>query len=104
MITIPEQGRFQSCFICGVSGSGKTSMIMEPMMAKDIEKKHFFKQASKELGFTALKTRIATLNAPYDNDYLNKNFNLNMLTPADDKQSIFKAYMKKISELLENFR
>ena len=34
-----EQSRFQSTFVCGISGSGKTSMLFEPMMAKDLEKK-----------------------------------------------------------------
>jgi hypothetical protein len=88
-VRMTEQSRFQSTFICGISGSGKTSMLFEPMMAKDLEKKHFFKEASKELGYTALKTRIATLNSPYDNDYLNKNFNLNMLTPTYGKEKVF---------------
>ena len=95
-ITIPEESRYQSLFVCGGSGSGKTSQVYEPMIARDLERKFFYRQVSKEMGFTALKTRIATLNAPYDNDYLNKNFYLNMLTPADDKASIFKAYMKKM--------
>ena len=95
-ITIPEASRYQSLFVCGGSGSGKTSQVYEPMIARDLERKFFYRQVSKEMGFTALKTRIATLNAPYDNDYINKNFNLNMLTPADDKTSIFKAYMKKM--------
>ena len=96
IIKIPEQGRFQSCFICGVSGSGKTSMMLEPMMAKDIEKKHFFKEASKELGFTALKTGIASLKYPYDNKYLNNNFNLNMLSVNSGKDKIFKAFLRKM--------
>lgn len=95
-VVIPESGRFQSTFVCGISGSGKTSMLFEPMMAKDLEKKHFFKEASKELGYTALKTRIATLNSPYDNDYLNKNFNLNMLTPTYGKEKVFKAFLSKM--------
>ena len=95
-ITIPESSRYQSLFVCGGSGSGKTSMIYEPLIARDLEKKYFFKEVSKEMGFTALKTRIATLNAPYDNDYLNKNFNLNMLSPVEDKLSIYKTYMKKM--------
>ena len=95
-ITIPESSRYQSLFVCGGSGSGKTSQVYEPLIARDLERKFFYREVSKEMGFTALKTRIATLNAPYDNDYLNKNFNLNMLTPTDDKQSIFKAYMKKM--------
>ncbi len=95
-ITIPESSRYQSLFVCGGSGSGKTSMVYEPLIARDLERKYFFKEVSKEMGYTALKTKIAVLNAPYDNDYLNKNFNLNMLTPADDKENIFKTYMKKM--------
>ncbi len=96
-ITMPEISRYQSLFVCGGSGSGKTAKVFEPMIAKDIEKKYFFKEASKELGYTALKTGIASLNAPYDNEYLNKNFSLNMLTPTQGKESIYKAYMKKIT-------
>lgn len=95
-VKITEQGRFQSTFICGVSGSGKTSMMFEPMMAKDIEKKYFFKEASKELGYTALKTGLASLKYPYDNKYLNNNFNLNMLTVNPAKEKLFKAYLKKM--------
>lgn len=100
-ITIPEESRFQSLFVCGGSGSGKTSLIYEPLFARDLEKKYFFKEVSKELGYTALKTGIAILKAPYDNSYLNKYFNLNMLQPADGKETIFKTYLKKM--LLSNF-
>lgn len=95
-ITIPESSRYQSLFVCGGSGSGKTSLIFEPMIARDIEKKYFFKEVSKEMGFTALKSGIATLNAPYDNNYLNRNFSLNMLSPVPEKENIYKTYMKKM--------
>lgn len=95
-VRMTEQGRFQSTFICGISGSGKTAMMFEPMMAKDLEKKFFFKETSKELGFTALKTKIATLNCPYDNEYINENFNLNMLTPVSGKEKVFKAFVNKM--------
>ena len=95
-ITIPETSRYQSLFVCGGSGSGKTSLVFEPLIARDIEKKFFFREVSKELGFTALKTGIAYLNKPYDNEYLNANFNLNMLVPADGKEDIYKTFMKKI--------
>ena len=95
-ITIPETSRYQSLFVCGGSGTGKTSLIYEPMMARDIEKKYFYREISKEIGFTALKTKIAVLNKPYNNDYLNKNFNLNMLSPASGKETLFKAYLKKM--------
>ena len=95
-VRMTEQSRFQSTFVCGISGSGKTSMMFEPMMAKDLEKKFFFRETSKELGFTALKTKIATLNCPYDNDYLNENFNLNMISPVEGKEKVFKAFLNKM--------
>ena len=95
-ITIPEESRFQSLFVCGGSGSGKTSLVFEPLFARDLERKYFFKEVSKEMGYTALKTGLATLNAPYENDYLNENFNLNMLVPIDGKEDLYKAYMKKM--------
>ena len=71
-------------------------MIMEPMIARDIEKKFFFRELSKEMGYTALKTNIAYLTKPYSNEYLNKNFSLNMLTPVEGKEKIYKAYMNKM--------
>ncbi len=95
-ITIPEASRYQTMFVCGASGSGKTSLVYEPLIARDLEKKYFFREVSKEMGFTALKTGIATLNKPYDNDYLNKNFNLNMLIPTSGNEDVYKGYMKKM--------
>lgn len=95
-VKIPEAKRFESTLIVGVSGSGKTSMIYEPMIARDIDKKFFFKELAKEMAFTALKTGIATLKHPYNNDYINKNFNLNMLKPNNSKIKLYKAFMKKL--------
>lgn len=95
-VKIPEEKRFESLLVVGVSGSGKTSMIFEPMIAKDLEKKKFFREVSKEMGYTALKTGLASLAYPYDNDYLNKNFNLNMLQVNSGKEKIFKTYMNKM--------
>jgi len=96
-ITFGEQKRFQSLLVCGGSGSGKTSLIFEPFIARDLEKKFFFSEVSKELGYTALKTGIATLNCPYDNDYLNAHFSLDMLTPTPGKEALYKTYMKKMT-------
>ncbi len=95
-VSFHEQRRFQSLFVCGGSGSGKTAMVFEPAIAQDIEKKYFFKEASKELGFTALKTGIANLSAPYSDEYLNKNFSLNMLTPSFGKDTLFNTFVKKM--------
>lgn len=99
-VKITQERRFQPTLVIGPSGTGKTAMIMEPMIARDIEKKYFFREVSKEMGYTALKTNIAVLNKPYDNDYLNKNFHLSMLTPVEGKERVYKAYMNKmISEI-----
>ena len=95
-ITMPEASRYQSMFVCGASGSGKTSLVYEPLIARDLEKKFFFREVAKEMGFTALKTGIATLTKPYDNEYLNTNFNLNMLIPTSGNEDVYKGYMKKM--------
>ena len=65
-VKILESRRLQPTLVIGPSGTGKTSMIMEPMIARDIEKKFFFREVSKEMGYTALKTNIAYLNKPYN--------------------------------------
>jgi hypothetical protein len=95
-VKISEKRRFQSMLVVGVSGSGKTSLIYEPMIARDIDKKYKYRETSKEMAFVSLKTGIANLKCPYDNDYINKNFNLNMIEPTDVKAKIFKSYMKKM--------
>ena len=96
MLRIPEIRRFESAAIVGVSGSGKTSMIYEPMIARDLEKKYFFKEASKEMGYTALRTGLAILSKPYSNEYLNQNFSLKMLLPVAGKEKLYKAYISKL--------
>ena len=95
-VVIPETKRLESFLVVGVTGSGKTTMIYEPMLARDLDRKYFFREISKEMGFTALRTGIATLNCPYDNSYLNENFTLDMLTPNPDKIDLYNAYMKKM--------
>ena len=40
-VTILENRRFESTLIVGPSGTGKTSMVIEPMIARDLEKKFF---------------------------------------------------------------
>lgn len=96
MITIPESSRYHSMFVCGGSGTGKTSLVFEPLIARDLERKFFFREVSKEMGFTALKSGVAHLNRPYDNEYLNSNFNLNMLIPDSNEEDVYKGYMKKM--------
>ncbi len=95
-VKIYDNRRADPMLVCGPSGMGKTALLLEPMMARDIEKKYFFKEASKEMGFTALRTGLATINCPYTNDYINENFTLNMLEPVSGKEKLYKAYLNKL--------
>ena len=95
-VTIPDINRYLPMFVCGGSGTGKTSAVLEPMIARDIERKAFYREASKELAYAALKTRVAVLNKPYDNKYLNNNFNLSMISPTYGKEKTFNALFKKL--------
>ncbi|MBP3596409.1 MAG: TraM recognition domain-containing protein [Clostridia bacterium] len=101
-IKIPEARRFESTLVVGVSGAGKTSMIFEPMIARDLEKKYFYKEAAKEMGYTALRTGLANLKSPYSNEYMNSNFHLGMIKPAESKEKLYKAYMSKLVLTTEN--
>lgn len=96
VIKTPESRRFESTLVVGVSGSGKTSMMFEPMLARDIEKKFFFREAAKELGYTALRTGLASLDRPYSNEYLNDHFTLNMLKVNPNKEKLYKAFLNKM--------
>lgn len=95
-VKLLEKRRFDSTLILGPSGVGKSALIMEPMMARDIEKKFFLNEACKEVGYSALRNGLATLNCPYDKEYLNTHFSLSMLTPAEDKEKEYKQHVKKL--------
>ena len=95
-VKLCELRRFESTLVVGVSGAGKTTLIFEPWAAQDISKKFFYRESSKSLAYAALKAGIATINAPYDNDYINANFSLNMLTPISSRAKLFKSYFGKM--------
>jgi len=95
-VKLAEIRRYESTLVVGVSGTGKTTLVFEPWIAQDINKKYLYRENAKNMAFAALRTGIATLNAPYDNDYINNNFSLNMILPSESKRSAFSSYFKKM--------
>lgn len=95
---IPEKKRFEATLVQGATGTGKTSMIVEPMCAMDLERKYFFREVSKKLGFNALQAGMATLEVPYSNEFLNRNFTLSYLKPRDGRINEYKNY---VSDMLK---
>lgn len=95
-VKILENRRFDSTLIVGPSGTGKSSLVIEPMIARDLEKKFFLIEQAKELGYSALKQGLATLNCPYGKEYLDSHFNLNMLIPIEANRKSYISHMGKM--------
>lgn len=95
-IMISEPRRMETVLIQGATGTGKTSTLLLPMCASDLEKKYFFREKAKELGYKALTSGCAYINAPYDNDTLNKCFSLNFLRPIYGREKEFMEILKPL--------
>ena len=91
---IPEKKRYEAVLVEGATGTGKTATIVEPMCAMDLERKYFFREVSKKLGYNALHAGLATLRVPYSNEYLNSTFTLSYLQPKESRIDDYIAYVK----------
>lgn len=97
-IVVPENRRMEATLIQGATGTGKTSTLLLPMGAIDIERKYFFRELSKELGFKALEKGYAYIEAPLSNEELNKHFSLNLIKPLKGKEALFE---KEIDDMIK---
>jgi len=93
-VMISEGRRMETVLVQGATGTGKTSTLLLPMCASDLEKKYYFKEQAKELGYKALTSGCAYINAPYDNETLNKCFSLNFLRPIYGREKEFMNILK----------
>ena len=88
-VVVPEKKRYEATLVQGATGTGKTATVLLPMSALDLEKKFFFREYSKKIGYSMLKRGVAYMNGPYDNRYMNRNFSLNLLKPKTGMQDQF---------------
>ena len=93
-IIIPENRRMEATFIQGATGTGKTSTLLLPMCASDLEKKFFLKEHAKEVAYEALKKGLAYVCVPCSNEYLNKYFSLSYIQPFKDKIDEYREVIK----------
>jgi hypothetical protein len=88
-ITIPENRRMEATLIQGATGTGKTSMLLLPMCASDLEKKFFFQEELKRLAVEALDKGYAYIDAPFSSSELNERFSMEYIKPKKGKEEEF---------------
>ena len=101
-IVVPEKKRYEATLVQGATGTGKTATVLLPMSALDLERKYFFREYSKKLGYSLLKKGIAYVIGPYDNEYMNNNFTLNFLKPRRGFEDQFLTEVKDILQYSDN--
>lgn len=95
---LSEKGRYEHTLVIGPTASGKTTLYFEPMIARDIEKKAFFRDSAKTLGYSLLRAGIARIKPEYLNSNLNENFNLNMIEPVKGRDKVFNLYLNRVKK------
>ncbi len=101
-IIVPEKKRYEATLVQGATGTGKTATILLPMSAFDLEKKFFFREYAKKIGFSMLKRGIAYMNGPFTNEYINRNFSLNYLQPKRGMEEQFMNQVKPLVQYIDN--
>ncbi len=80
-VIVPEKKRYEATLVQGATGTGKTATVLLPMSAYDLEKKFFFRECSKKIGYSLLKKGVAYMSGPFSNEYINRNFSLDYTRP-----------------------
>ncbi|MDD3303713.1 MAG: TraM recognition domain-containing protein [Clostridia bacterium] len=101
-VIVPEKKRYESTLVQGATGTGKTSMVLLPMSALDLEKKFFFREFSKKIGYSMLKSGVAYMNGPFNNEFVNQNFSLTYLRPRRGREEEFMNNVKPIVQYIDN--
>ena len=101
-VVVPEKKRYEATLVQGATGTGKTATVLLPMSALDLERKHFFREYSKRIGYSMLKKGIAYISGPFTNEYINRNFVLNYLHPKRGMEEQFMDEVKPVLQYIDN--
>jgi len=92
---VPEKKLFESLWLQGSSGSGKTATVIRPLLGQLFRMKAYLIEEQKKLAIEALKEGLAVLTQPVSNYYFNKNFNIHLIVPKEGKEEEYKAKFEK---------
>lgn len=101
-VIVPEKKRYEATLVQGATGTGKTATVLLPMSAFDLEKKFFFREYSKRIGYSLLKRGVAYMQGPYNNEFMNKNFSLKYLKPRRGMEEEFLEAVKPMLQYKDN--
>lgn len=101
-VVVPEKKRYEATLVQGATGTGKTATVLLPMSALDLERKFFFREFSKKIGYSMLKKGIAYMNGPFDNEYVNRTFTLNYLKPRRGMEEQFYNNVRPMLQYMDN--
>ena len=93
-VVVPEKKRYEATLVQGATGTGKTARVLLPMSAYDLEKKFFFRECGKKIGYSLLKRGVAYMSGPFNNEYVNRNFSLNYIRPKRGMEEEFSQAVK----------
>ena len=101
-VVVPEKKRYEATLVQGATGTGKTATVLLPMSAFDLEKKFFFREYAKKIGYSMLKRGVAYMQGPFNNEFMNKNFSLNYLKPKRGMEEEFMNSVKPLVQYVDN--
>ncbi|WP_315069218.1 type IV secretion system DNA-binding domain-containing protein [uncultured Clostridium sp.] len=101
-IILSEGASKQHTLIAGSSGSGKTALVLRPIIDQLCRIKAEFRDNLKKLVFKCLENDICYLKGPLTERYINNNFSMDLIGIKEGKKEefleIFKNYIIGIRE------
>ena len=101
-VILTESSSKQHMLISGSSGSGKTALLIRPILAQLFYQKATFQEKLKELAFESIKEGICYLKYPVTHKYANEYFSMDLIDfyveRKDEFLNKFKDYIIGIRE------